>query len=309
MKYFKIKASRMAERYEVNSNEFTRHTDNKFPYVQSVSENKIAQYGICPSCLNPIQLIGLNKKISCSPYGKHAGKDVAGLPKWNPDKYLYCPFSKSNDRREPAENELIEITEDVIELYELLKSQFDRVIYVIKTELMIDCSTAFWEKALQQFVNSNGYCYPWLTESNLPYIFTYIGMQHSKLFMQKFKEGTELYNALDKQDNTKFVPITDKDGNELEKSEYKRLINDQYMNYQFRFTAHRQNAADGSTLEEKMDFCIDDMRTNTEIYRRTIIFDENYFMNIVKKTGNEKYRAKNLLDIAEKIMTSITIQN
>ena len=151
MKYFKIKASRMAERYEVNSKEFTRHTDNKFPYVQSVS--------------------------------------------------------------------------------------------------------------------------------------------------------------LDKQDNTKLVPIKDKEGNELENSEYKRLINNQYMNYQFRFTAHRQNAVDGSTLEEKMDFCIDDMRTNTEIYRRSITFDENYFMNIVKKTGNDKYRAQKLLEIAEKIMPPITIQN
>lgn len=58
-----------------------------------------------------------------------------------------------------------------------------------------------------------------------------------------------------------------------------------------------------------MDFCIDDMRTNTEIYRRSITFDENYFMNIVKKTGNDKYRAQKLLDIAEKIMPPITIQN
>lgn len=188
-------------------------------------------------------------------------------------------MSKFNQKT--TDDEKLVITEDDIRLYELLKSQFDRVVYVIKTELMIDCSLAFWEKALQQFINSHGYCYPWLTEANLPYIFAYIGMQHSKLFMQKFKYGTELYNSLDKQD----------------------------MNYQFRFTAHKQNAVDGSTLEEKMDFCIDDMRTNTEIYRRSITFDENYFMNIVKKTGNDKYRAQKLLDIAEKIMPPITIQN
>lgn len=209
-------------------------------------------------------------------------------------------MSKFNQKT--TDDEKLVITEDDIRLYELLKSQFDRVVYVIKTELMIDCSLAFWEKALQQFINSHGYCYPWLTEANLPYIFAYIGMQHSKLFMQKFKYGTELYNSLDKQDNTEFVSIKDN-------NEYNQLSNNQYMNYQFRFTAHKQNAVDGSTLEEKMDFCIDDMRTNTEIYRRSITFDENYFMNIVKKTGNDKYRAQKLLDIAEKIMPPITIQN
>ena len=41
MKYFKISATRTADRYEINSKEFSKNTHNKFPYVQSVAENVV----------------------------------------------------------------------------------------------------------------------------------------------------------------------------------------------------------------------------------------------------------------------------
>lgn len=307
MKYFKIRATRMAERYEISSKKFNEVTGNKFPYVQSVAKNKISQFAICPSCLNPIQLIGIDRKIACSPYGRHTGKDIVGLPKWNYYKYQYCPFSRKKDRREPTPDDRLEITEDVIELYDFLKSQFDRVVYVIKKELMIDCSISFWKKALQQFINSEGYCYPWLTEANLPYIFAYIGMQHSLLLGQKFIVGTDLYDALKKQNNTQFVFLKSKDGRILEHSKYKRLSHNGYLNYHFRFTSHSQNAVEGNTLKETMEFCVDDMRTNTEIYKRCIYFDENYFMNIVNKKDNDNNRDQHLLDIANELMNDLDL--
>ena len=199
----------------------------------------------------------------------------------------------------------MKITDEVIEIYNLLKEQFDRVVYVIKKELMIDCSPAFWKAALQQFIDSGGYCYPWLTETNLPYIFAYIGMQHSILLGQKFIVDTDLYDALAEQDDTNFVCIEDKNGNKLENSKYRRLSHKGYMKYHFRFTAHKHKATEGAMLKETMDFCIDDMRTNTEIYKRCISFDENYFMNIVNKTENENNRQKWLLNIANELMPPI----
>lgn len=302
MKFFKTKAAKTAERYEISSAEFVKRTENKFPFVQPGSVKRIAQFAICPSCLNPIELIGVDKKISCAPYGRHAGKNIDGLPEWNYYKYRFCPFAKKGDRRKPNDNERLEITDEVIELYNLLKEQFDRVVYVIKKELMIDCSLAFWQKALQQFVNSGGYCYPWLTEANLPYIFAYIGMQHSLLLGQKFVVGTDLYNTLEKRDNTDFIILEDKDGNKLEDSKYRRLSKKGFLKYHFRFTAHKQNADEGETLVETMNFCVDDMRTNTEIYKRCISFNETHFMNIVKKDENESKRQQWLLDMADELM-------
>lgn len=309
MKYFKMKAARTADRYEINTNEFTKQTENKFPFVQSVSVHKVSQFAVCPSCLNPIQLIGINKKISCSPYGRHTGKSIDGLPEWNYYKYQYCPYAQVKDKRDPTDNDRLEITEDVIELYNLLKTQFDRVVYVIQQELKIYCSSAFWSEALQRFINCAGYCYPWLTEANLPYVFAYIGMQHARLVGQKFFVDTELYHTLDKQNNTKFVFPQDKDGNELKDRPYRLLFQTQYMNYHFRFTSHKQKATEGAALEESMEFCVDDMRSNTEIYKRRIAFNENHFMNIVKKEGNEGKRQQWLLDIATKLMPPLDVTN
>ena len=41
---------------------------------------------------------------------------------------------------------------------------------LFQKELGIRCSTMFWRKVLNQFLVNEVYFYPWLTESNLPYI-------------------------------------------------------------------------------------------------------------------------------------------
>jgi len=305
MKYFKVQARRMAERYEITSEEFTKRTARKKPFEQCISGSTLSQFAICPSCLNPIQLIGINKTINCAPYGRHTGKTIPGLPTWNYYKYKYCPFSKKEDKRNPNDKERLKISEDVIELYNMLKNQFDRVVYVIRNELYIDCSEKFWIKALKQFVSSEAFCYPWLTETNLPYIFAYIGMQHLPLLGQKFMIGTDLYDALCSRNNVKFVYLKDKDGNDLKESKYRRLSHcGDYVKLCFRFTNHKQQAYDGKELKETMLFCIDDLQANTTIYEKTISFDETYFMNIIA-SGKEEKRQKWLLDIAEKNMPDL----
>lgn len=70
MKYFKIKASRTAKRYKITPYEFSEITERKFPFEQITEQGRISQYGICPSCLNTIQLIGVVKEIEGNPYGK-----------------------------------------------------------------------------------------------------------------------------------------------------------------------------------------------------------------------------------------------
>lgn len=57
MKCFKVKASRMAERYKITSEEFIKRTERKKPFEQCTSGSALSQFGLCPSCLNPIQLL------------------------------------------------------------------------------------------------------------------------------------------------------------------------------------------------------------------------------------------------------------
>lgn len=180
MKHFKVEASRMADRYEVNKNNFESCTENKPPFEQVVNDGEVRQYGICPSCLNPVQLIGIYKEIKRKPYAKHTGGDVNGLPNWNLYKYQHCPFAKTNDKIPINIDERGAITDDTVELYNMLRMQFDRVVYIITKYFGFKGFLSFWENALKQFRESEGYCYPCLTESNLPYIFAFFWVAATK---------------------------------------------------------------------------------------------------------------------------------
>lgn len=110
-------------------------------------------------------------------------------------KYVFCPYAV-NGRSPSDDYDPLDIDEGVVELYNLLRDQFDRVVYLLSKTFEIQCSAGFWQSALKQFLANNGYCYPWLTEANLPYIFAYKGMQQKDVYGQKVKKGSELYEAL-----------------------------------------------------------------------------------------------------------------
>ncbi|MBS6849264.1 MAG: hypothetical protein KH205_12750 [Ruminococcus sp.] len=79
MKYFKIRAARTAKRYKITPFEFLEITKRKFPFEQVTEHGKLSQYGICPSCLNPIQLIGVVKEIDGTP-SRMESKKISVLP-------------------------------------------------------------------------------------------------------------------------------------------------------------------------------------------------------------------------------------
>lgn len=300
MRYFKISASRTAEQYEIDKDVFEKITKRKYPFVQVNNKGERNQYGICPSCLNPIKLIGISHKIKVSPYGRHTGENIDGLPSWNYQKYKYCPYSASKDYITPNRDEkLNEIDNNIIELYNLLREEFDRVVYVLESDLGIKCTSKFWRNALNQFVVNEDYLYPWLTESNLPYIFAYFGVHLQSAYKQRILVGSELYNALLNYSKVRFVESNnDKDNKKYVFLEGQTGI---FFAPQFRFYNHKQKANDGETLAETMSFCVDDRRTEETIFEKVVEFDETFFQNLIKK-DNVKNRPQCLLDIASEIM-------
>lgn len=298
MKYFKIHPHRTAKRYLITPRVFLKVTDRKFPFEQINERRMIMQYGICPSCLNPIQLIGVVKSTE-RVYGKHTGKNIKGLPHWNQRKYEYCPFATVNSRRLPNDDEwLTEIDNDVIELYRLLKEQFDRVVYILEKELNIRCSLAFWNSVLRQFLVNKAYLYPWLTESNLPYIFAYFGMTHQNVYNQKVCIDSEIYKALAFYSGVELVPT---------KNGYARITNknSEFINLGLRFTNHSHKVLEGETLVESMMFFVDDLNTGNTIFQKRIDFSETYFMNIVNKEENVAKRQQQILNLADELMPDI----
>lgn len=305
MKYFKTEASRISPRHIITPESFQMNTENKYPFVQTLSNGKLSAYGICPCCLNPIQLIGIFNEIKVAPYGKHNGKPVKDMPEWNYAKYQYCPYYTDAYKQPNDKEQLLEIDNSVIELYNLLKSQFDRAVYIIEKEFHIYCSNPFWEKALKKYVVSGFYRYPWLTEANLPYIFAYFGMQQCNCYSQGFEVGSNLYKALEAYPNVKFMEIEGK-------PYFRRLSNSGsggFFKLVFRFTSHCQESGDGKVLKESVKFCVDDNCNGTTVYEDIIKFDETYFMNLVNKHGNENNRRQRLLDVAEKCMPPLLINS
>lgn len=295
MKYFKTQSTRAAKRYKITPHEFLETTERKFPFEQINEQGRISQYGIFPSCLNPIQLIGVVKEIKGNPYGKHTGKNIRGLPAWSQRKYKYCPFAVKNIRRVPNDDEwLTEIDEGVIELYNLMKNQFDRIIYILGKELDIRCSSAFWRSVLNQYLVNKTYLYPWLTEANLPYIFAYFGMQHQRVYGQKFRVDSDIYNTLAVYKDVEFI----------KENGYARIVNQKgsFLNLFFRFINHSHKVSEGETLIESMLFCIDDRLSGKTIFEKKIEFSETYFMNIVNKNELDEKRQQWLLDIDDELM-------
>lgn len=305
MKLFKIEATRNAPAYEITKENFENTTMHKLPFELINLDGSVSEYGICPSCLNPIQIIGLVKKVKVKPYGKHTGKNVENLRDWDQTKYEYCPYATKQVRREINDDELLpEITEDIIELYDLLKNNFDRVVYVVSNALDIRCSSSFWKKALRGYLANNVYCYPWLTENNLPYIFAFVGMRHYSAHKQQFRVGSDVFKALEAYPNVKFSESSC-DRN------YKILTNDSgFLNLQFRLWNHKQEAVEGELLKESMHFCIDDLSNGkvTTVFEKKIDFDEKLFMNLVRSKNNT-YRNQKLLDIATELMKPLELSS
>lgn len=291
MKYFKTEASRKAERFIISAKSFTEHTKHQFPYEQRGITQQYSQYGLCPSCLNPIQLIGISHKTKVTPHGKHTGKRVEGLADWNQPKYAYCPFASHSSYVTPNEEDLLpDIDQGTIELYDLLREQFDRAVYVIQKAFHIQCSPNFWKKTLRTFTANRIYCYPWLTESNLPYILALRGIHLNRCVGQCFEIDSDIHHALSNYSGVVWQKCNYKN--------YERLWHQEnvFLNLIFRLTNHKQKAMEGKVLKETLDFCIDDKRTRQTVFQDTIEFDETYFMNLVR--ANRGFRNQTLLQIA-----------
>lgn len=110
------------------------------------------------------------------------------------------------------------------------------------------------------------------------------------MYKQKIVADSDLYNALHEYLSVMFE----------DSGKYSKLVNkeNQYVNLRFRLTDHKQYAKDGDELKESIKFCIDDSNNNKTIFEKTIVFDETYFPNLIRKEGNEDKRDTWLIDLA-----------
>ncbi len=250
-------------------------------------------YALCPACDNPIQICALYKKKENSPkpYGRHTGKDIKDFAPFDSQKYDFCPYA-SHRKGYNNYDELIkdDIDQSTIEALELLRDNFDKVIYLVKKESGIKISNNFAKEMLVSFLgngNENaGYLFYYFNKTNFPYLFAYRCKDFS-LRGRYINTEAPLYNIL-KERNVKFS----KDG------QYLVSFAENPQSYVFSFIHYKIETIEGD-IHETVKFCIFDKQRNI-IFERKIIIDLAYINNLIKMENFK--RNEELLNVAKELI-------
>ncbi len=128
--------------YEVSFKNFVEATKEKSPYVK-FGENGKEAYGICPSCENPVKLLGVYARLKTQrSHARHCKYNVDGLADFDEYKYIRCPYHKENadyvrEIRRPEEMNTFNV-----EILKLAHDYFDKCIYILQKETGLIISDA-----------------------------------------------------------------------------------------------------------------------------------------------------------------------
>lgn len=278
---------------KINEKNFTEATKQEPPYSIDNKRGGLSHYAVCPECDNPIQIIGLFKNTPESgrkPYGKHHPNSIPDLAEYNADDYEDCIYSnpkwrKDKVRRRP--NSKIEK-----KTLNLLREQFDRVIYVLSKDIGIHISANVAKKMLRIYIGEEGWRYRNATLNNLPWAFgeTAPGLP---LFGQSIIKDGELHKAIAlkcpevhfEDSFSNYVRIKNREG---------KFIDLSYVMYN-----HQKNV-ENDILHETIDLIVSRGRVpNVQtIFHKTIEIRTEYFLNLLCLPPERAKRQEKFLDIA-----------
>lgn len=303
MNVYKLKPGLIGQT-TISRDNFERDTQRKYPwYRESSSSDSVKPcYAVCPSCDNPIQLIGLyklppNVKL---PYGKHYFRDVPDLAESDPESAKNCPyFTKKISKKSDRKKSINGLPQKALQL---LVDEFDRVIYLLEQATRIKFSKRSIENMLDRYVSGQGYLYPSLTLQNLPWIFAYMTDSVS-IYGLKIEDNPTLVDAV-----YEHIPqaIVNNDGKVIART------NDQGKNSFFQlnscFIKHQIDFnPDDESLNESMIWVVstNEGEFPKEIYRQEILFEPAYFHNLLKMPPERARRQPWLVELAKEKLRSL----
>lgn len=303
MKYFKTLPG-LHEKIEINEENFIKHTHKAKPYYH-YNENADRCYAVCPACDNPIQIIGLFHKADdvnerTRIYGRHHLGDIDGLAKYDEIAYYNCPYSNPNQRR----NNILRRTDNVtaIELLNLLRTQFDRVIYVLERQTGIKISLNYAEKLLRIFLRNNGWRIYYCNYTNLPFMLIYAN-EPEPLIGRYIHQNSNLYRGLmEHAIDFHFEDVEYKNG---EKSPYVKIVkNNTFVKMNFYFYNHEINRLDDDNIEdihETVNLVV--CKDNKTIYEEVITIDQNFLNRLIHTSEDKAKRNDLLIEMAQRVIT------
>lgn len=277
----------------INEENYIRETNCDVPFVVPVSDKKDSYFAVCPICENPIQIIGLFKReeesMPRSPYGRHSSHPVHEVGVFDRDAYLACPFRRGRDadrlfEKRPTGSETSNA------LYQLLRDQFDRIVYIWNKTVPVYMSRLFARELLEYWVGDEGWRYYDSTYFNLPYM----------LFFPR--HAYSLIGRLVREDSEFCKRLRSLDAVELEQSSKRgwllvRPKGKQFVKLTFYSTRHHFEVVD-EHLEESFDYVL--CHEGEIICTERVWVDQDYLGNLMAKEGT--YRDQALLDIAKEVM-------
>lgn len=305
MHKFKLKTG-IGNVYTIEKFKFEEITKQKPPYYTYNEKNEKVQYAVCPACDNPIQICGLYKKLKNTnrPFGKHYCGSIYGLAEYNEQAYDNCPYSNKNRHTPTATDKKTKLTDFEKNIYNIMKEQFDRVIYILSNCLEIKISNASAKSMLKTYIDGEGWMYPWSTLYNIPWVFGHLTWSKN-LYGQAILYGSDLHSALQtKCNDVKFEHcIFDK--------KYDKLLStpNSYLDISYCLINHQRKIIDDD-LKETMEFVVTQNTNKSDekiVFIKTIPIDEMYFLNLINLSPQKSKRNQKLFDIAVELMPPLSL--
>lgn len=264
-------------------------------------------YGVCPKCKNPVQIWGLyTKNVKPDPHAKHIPHSVDNIAQYSEEDYLLCPYA--NPKTGKSQASVRRETPETLEMKELIRGNFDKVVYFLCQKINIKLSLNLVERMLSEFApfGGGGHRYYDLEKHNIPFIFGYLSLAKS-LYSQPIRLNSPLYEAILRNcANAQFCSSYDKDYYFLKSKPRK------FLKLDFSFILYKDDRY-GETGEESIIFSVfipnekdmtaddSDKHLHTYIFKEKIIID-NHFENLLeyaKNSGHERSKSKRDLELLE----------
>ena len=271
----------------ISKEQFESDTKMESPWYQANQQGVKAQFAVCPACDNPIQIVAMYERSKNSPacHGRHVPRTVPRIAVYDQQSYDACPYA--NPGALHADARIAEGSQRGKDILQLLRQEFDRVIYILQQVTGVRISDALAKNMLQSFLSMRGHLYMGTTLCNLPWMFGYMAAAQS-LYGRMLHEDSPLMLKLK---NNARVLI---EGNGQVKS-----ANGSFLDITFCFM-HHAIAQAGTSIRETLKFVVS--IDQSEIYQERVEIDTMYFHNLVNLPPERARRNERLLSIAQELL-------
>lgn len=303
MKRFKLHQGKYPS-YEITRKNFEDMTGKDYPYQQTGKDEITRYFGVCPSCDNPIQLIGLyskeeseiHAKNKISAYGKHYNKDVKDIAYHNEQAYMFCPYASRtyNINRDSRKPNLTEFEKNV---FQSTRDDFDLALYIIEQDTGIYITDYLARRMLRNYMGARGYMYYWATLYNIPWMLLYF-MDAIPCYGLMVRKNSTLWTYLNKRPDVKLL--------HCEKLENYEIVdkNTKFLNLKVSVLMHNRTI-ENDEVKETIELRLFKTRKDAPPQYEAIFpldINEYRFPNLIAKA---QYRDHKWIAMAQEIMKDI----